>query len=426
MLVKDVLGQHTSEEQFAEWVDAIRTSLPCAEELVVYLPEQHSLYTGRSTKATMRMRGYILAAFEQVGLPDSALPYVLEELENGRDAYLVAAAAKALRGFATPMGELAPYLITAIHNIKYVDDALSFESYRPHWPVKNYTTALRELLRTLAWLGAEAESALAALQAWQDNDEELSRKIKNEIANVIHVIQSAKETEPARCCSSMDSQSGTGAAYDSCCSSVKLEALPVVAQRPEQASCCGDSTTNGEQQLASDIAKIEMEDQEGRLLKYDNYFGSHPAIVTFFYTRCENPNKCSLTITKLAHLQELIAGEGLEGKIQTAAFTYDPGFDLPARLKEYGEARGVVFDEHNRFFRVRDGLDQLQSYFQLGVNYNGSIVNRHRTELFILDQTGNISRSMARLQWDPQVVLDSVKTLMYGSGDSSCRAEVSA
>ena len=59
------------------------------------LPERISLYAGRSANETIRMRGYILAAFEQVELPDAALPYVLEELESGRDAYLVAAAARA-------------------------------------------------------------------------------------------------------------------------------------------------------------------------------------------------------------------------------------------------------------------------------------------------------------------------------------------
>ena len=66
------------------------------------LPERISLYDGRSANATIRMRGYILAAFEQTGLPEAALPYVLEELENGRDAYLTAGAARALRGLDTP------------------------------------------------------------------------------------------------------------------------------------------------------------------------------------------------------------------------------------------------------------------------------------------------------------------------------------
>jgi hypothetical protein len=38
------------------------------------------------------MRGWILIALSHVGLTDAALLFVLEELDTGRDAYLVAAA----------------------------------------------------------------------------------------------------------------------------------------------------------------------------------------------------------------------------------------------------------------------------------------------------------------------------------------------
>jgi protein SCO1/2 len=62
--------------------------------------------------------------------------------------------------------------------------------------------------------------------------------------------------------------------------------------------------------------------------------------VVFFYTRCDNPNKCSLTVTKLARLQKSIVEEQLEGLLRTAAITYDPAYDLPPRLKAYGDNRG--------------------------------------------------------------------------------------
>ena len=79
-------------------------------------------------------------------------------------------------------------------------------------------------------------------------------------------------------------------------------------------------------------------------------------MVAFFYTRCDNPNKCSLTITKLGRLQRRLADLGLDGRIQTAAITYDPEFDLPARLRAYGENRGVVFSPSDRLFRTRGAL----------------------------------------------------------------------
>lgn len=130
------LDQNTPEEHIAVLVHAVRQDPRHRDSLVELLPERISLYRGRSTNAIVRMRGYIMAAFEQVGLPDAALPYVLEELESGCDAYLVAAAARALRGLERPASHAVPFLLKAIENIKYADDAVSFESYWPRWPMQ--------------------------------------------------------------------------------------------------------------------------------------------------------------------------------------------------------------------------------------------------------------------------------------------------
>ena len=109
MLANRPLDKDTPEETIAELVDAVGRSPERRDLLVRLLPERLSLYEGRSTNETTRIRGYILAAFEQTGLPDAALPYVLEELENGRDAYLVAGAAKALRGLDSPTSRMTHF-----------------------------------------------------------------------------------------------------------------------------------------------------------------------------------------------------------------------------------------------------------------------------------------------------------------------------
>jgi protein SCO1/2 len=104
--------------------------------------------------------------------------------------------------------------------------------------------------------------------------------------------------------------------------------------------------------------------------------------------------------------------ERLEGLLKTAAITYDPEYDLPPTLKAYGENRGVAFGDDDRIFRTRNGFRRMQEYFQLGVNFTGSIVNRHRIELFILDSRGEIAVTFTRLQWDIQEVLEQAKALL--------------
>jgi protein SCO1 len=383
VLADHALDKNTPEESVAELVDAVRHSPERRDVLVQLLPERLSLYDGRSANATVRMRGYILAAFEQTGLPDAALPYVLEELENGRDAYLVAGAARALRGLDSPTSRVVPFLFEAVENIRYVDDALTFESYKPRWPITSYTTALTEIFRTFAWLSAHANSALPYLEALcAERSDEFSQPVRAEIENAIELIRA------------------DGRVAHDCCSTVTANPSLMVHGLQKN------------HRKGRYVGEIELEDQEGNTVTYGSFFSRKPSIVVFFYTRCDNPNKCSLTVTKLARLQRAIAAEELEGLLRTAAITYDPAYDLAPRLRAYGENRGIAFSDDNRMFRARTGFRELQEHFQLGVNFTGSTVNRHIIELFVLDSRGEIAIAFTRLQWDVREVLEQARALL--------------
>jgi protein SCO1/2 len=357
MPLGDAVGQGMPEEQIASLVDAVIEDPRRRDDLVELLPERSPLYAGRSASATVRMRGYAMAAFERVGLPEAALPYVLDELQNGRDAYLVAAAARALRGSGGPADDAVPFLLQAIENIRDADDAVTFDTYRPRWPVPVRTTAMDEIRQTLAWLGPQAEPG---------HD-----------GHCCHPPPAGAKESPVRRVSTL---------------------LSVTGLRP------GPRRS----EVPSDV---ELEDQDGRVLTYGAFFAVRPSVVAFFYTRCDNPNKCSLTISRLTELQRALATEGLRDRVQTAAITYDPEYDLAPRLRAYGENRGVTFGPRDRLLRTRTGFDLLERYFELGVNYGPAGVNRHRVELFLLDEQGRIAVTFARLRWDLQAVLGQARTL---------------
>jgi protein SCO1 len=381
---RQILDRNTSEDRISEWIDEIERSIGDRDLLLELLLERSDIYKDRSTNETIRIRGYILSKFEHLGLPDSAIPYVLEELESGRDAYLVAAAAKAVRGMANPSIQLIPFLFKAVENVKYIDDAVTFDSYKPQWPT-NYTTALTEIFKTFQWLGKLAESALIQLEDLHRDCQSFSVRNRTKIQETIDSIRASNQN----------------IAKKSCCDR-SIDLYPLVI------------STDRETKNTIVLSDIELEDQDGKRIKYDDFFVGMPSIVVFFYSRCNNPHKCSLTITKLAQLQQAISNHGLEQQLKTVAITYDPQYDVPTRLKAYGENRGIVFNERNRMFRTIDRFQELQDFFQLGVNFNHSIVNRHRIELFILDGRGEIITTFARLQWNIDRVIDSVKELLDG------------
>jgi protein SCO1/2 len=370
------LDHETSEQEFAEFVDRARRELD-SQRLVELLPERTPVYQGRSANTVNRMRGYLLAAFEAAGLPEEALPYVLEELESGRNAYLVAAAARALRGRESRSSDAVPFLLRAIENIKYADDAVSFDSYRPSWPAPGHATALQEIADTFAWLGSEASSARPVLRSLLEEPGVLSESARAKLESVV--------SEP-----SVGGSRRAVRASSPCCAHHAETARPDIHQIRTRTEV---------------PASVELEDQDGARVKFGEFFTSKPSVVAFFYTRCDNPNKCSLTITKLGRFQRRLADLGLDGRIQTAAITYDPEFDLPARLRAYGENRGVVFSPSDRLFRTKGALAPLEGYFELGVSFGATLVNQHRIELFLLDQQAQVVSALTRLQWDIEEVL---------------------
>ena len=368
----------STEQEFAEFVDRAKRELD-THRLVGLLPERSAVYQGRSANTVNRMRGYLLAAFEGVGLPEPALPYVFEELENGRDAYLVAAAAKALRGRESHDADAVPFLLKAVENIKYTDDAVSFDHYRPSWPLAGHTTALEEIATTVAGLGTAAMSARPALRSLLEESGVLSEAARATLESVVAGLPVDVNPASSACC-----------------------AHSVEAARPVSPEVKPPTEA---------LADVELEDQDGARVTFRDFFTGKPSVVAFFYTRCDNPNKCSLTITKLGRLQRRLAEIGLNGRIQVAAITYDPEFDLPIRLKAYGEMRGVVCGPSDRFFRTTGALTPVADCFELGVSFGGTLVNRHRIELFLLDEKGQIAGAFTRLQWNVAEVLAQAASL---------------
>lgn len=367
------VDQTTPAGHIARIVEASRPA--DSESLVALLNEGLSLYRGRSANEVSRIRGCILASFERVGLPISALPYVLEELESGHSAYLVAAAAIAVRGLDSPTAQVVPYLLRAIENIHLADDSVTFTT-RDSAP---QTTALEEVFHTLTWLGSHAAGSAPQVEVMLQSPEyQFSTAVKG----------------------------------------VAREALTAMAESAH--SCCGEDEApllvpvevRREQEDASVAVDVTFEDQDSSVTSYDAFFRGKPSVLAFFYTRCDNPNKCSLTITKLARLQALAAERGLREKIRVAAITYDPAYDLPPRMRAYGQNRGFQFTADDRMLRATGGFDAIRNRFDLGVNFSRTTVNRHRLELHVLDADGVIASSYLRLQWEPTKVLNVAQGLL--------------
>lgn len=386
-----------SESQFAALVDALAANPSQHEQLTDLLREEHPLYDQRGAATIVRMRGWILLAHARVGVSDAALLFVLEELDTGTDAYLVAAAAHALRSYRSPVAAFAPFIMRAITNIRYHDEPVSFEKYGEYAVSSTGTSPVRELLATLAWLGPHARGVLQELELLRSPRDGLPKKLHNDVNRTMRTIRGGNQVNHAD--------------TEECCT------LP---------NGLGNtlSWAFGFRRGCESIESIVFEDHESELITFSEFFQGHPSIVVFFYTRCDNPLKCSLTVTKLARIQKLLEEKNLDDQIQTAAITYDPAFDSPKRLRGYGENRGLRLNARHRMLRTKEGFSPLRSHFKLGVNFIESLVNRHRVEVYVLDAEGRIAASFERLHWDEQQVVNSTIEVLQEKTDEE-KSEIS-
>jgi len=362
-----------SEQSFATQIDALRRhGAPSAARLVPLLSVNHPVYNGRSTNSLNRMRAYVMAAFHDTGLPGEGIPYAVEILDTSYRPILVGAAARAVRGLAAPDARIADYLLRSIYNIWQNDQPVSYEAYEVKWPLKNYSTALSEILTSITWMGVSAQHLLPELETLRSAyKKRFNPHIRGAIDSCIEALTQL-----------------SGGPQKSCCSSAPLISC---AALPDKAKL--------------DISAVELEDQNGDKMKWGEYFHGQPAVVAFFYASCMNPRKCVQTIHNLAEIHKQILGSDLKGQVKLAAITYDAQQDSSAALKQYGQSKGVRFGLDIKMFRVPTQFENVIKRFNLGVNYAGSQVSDHRIELYLLDLKGQISCKFLRVQAKPKKVI---------------------
>ena len=188
-----------SELQFAALVDAVAADPARREQLTELLREDHPLYDQCGTATIVRMRGWVLLALARVGVSDAALIFVFEELDTGVDAYLVAAAARALRSYPRPSETLAPFVMRALANIRYRDEPVSFETYGEYAVSSTGTSPVHELLAALTWLGPHARGIVHELELLRA---QTRGRLRIDIDRTLFAIRGANQaiSDGAPCC----------------------------------------------------------------------------------------------------------------------------------------------------------------------------------------------------------------------------------
>lgn len=377
------LGSDTTTEDFVDLIDSLKSGGKSFNVLLLVelLSERHAIYKNRSSITSSRMRGYLLQAFHDIGMPSKGLPYLLEELETSFYPYIVAAAAKAVRGIKEPHPGIAAFLNKSIYNIWQADAIVNYSSYLGPYIGSEQTTALKEIFKSLQWLGGRAQYILPELYHLEAHlSENLSSENRTLLSACIHAIESSHPLE------------------QDCCT------IPIEIYTQNDLSVSETTTM--------DLSELILQNQDGIEWGWNDYFKGNYTVLSFFYTKCHNPRKCIQTIHNLVQVQKKLLKDKQYAGVQTAAITYDPEYDTSSVLKTYGERRKYYFNEQHNMFRVVSGMETLIETLNIGVNYKGNEVNVHRIEVYIVNPEGKIEKSFLRFQAADQLIMGALDELL--------------
>jgi len=368
---------HGSDDEVAAWIDSMRDTGK-AKALVPLLRHDNPIYAQRSTNEVIRIRGYLMATFAQIGLPDNGVNDLLAELDSAHSPYLVAGAAIGLRGSRKPIAPFMRALLDALQRLQYDDDAVCFEQFKPDWQRYVGKSALTELLLTVEKFSDQLPIHAKELQLLS-TETRLSTE-GHLICNRIVKLQRRYKTERK--------------VTDDCCR------LPVTRRRKFLSA-------------NRSFSGIRVQDQDGHFHILSELMKQKPTLLTFFYTRCDNVYRCSLTITRLGRLQKALKQAGSTQEVQVLAISFDPAFDFPFRMKAFAHHRGFQCNEQAMCLRVESGMEHLLGCLQPGVNFNDGLVNQHAVAFFLFDRFGFLERLISSIEWNEQQLVKDLAKLRH-------------
>ena len=180
-----------------------------------------------------------------------------------------------------------------------------------------------------------------------------------------------------------------------CCGGTDTPSFRV--ESPQPISLCPNTMT-----------RAVVEDQSEGRTPLLQLLRDRVSLVAFFYTRCMNPAKCSLTISQLANVARVASTHACGPSLNFLGISYDPDFDSPSRLYIFGRDRGFPFGDDARLTRCIAGWAAIRRMFDLRVGYNEATVNAHAREVFLVSRNLQAMRIDCERLSDPAILLDEI------------------
>ena len=176
-------------------------------------------------------------------------------------------------------------------------------------------------------------------------------------------------------------------------------------------------------QVGAEVPDFALVNQDGKPIHLAQYRGKALAL-TFIYTRCPDPDQCTLMSTNFAAIEKALQQEpALYQKTHLLSVSFDPDYDTPKVLRSYGAGHtGQYSTEKFQFWEFatgsKDQVKEIASYF--GLNYfkdaaSGEDKVIHSLRTAVIGPDGKLYKLYRGNDWKPDQVLSDLKSLAAGA-----------
>jgi protein SCO1/2 len=158
-----------------------------------------------------------------------------------------------------------------------------------------------------------------------------------------------------------------------------------------------------------EVPDFKLVNQSNRHIDLHQYRGK-TVILTFIYTRCPFPDFCPRMSGQFAELnRQLAADPKLYAKTHLLSISFDPGYDTPKVLTEYGHhwagEKPGVFDHWEFAVAASQDIPQIATFFGLTVIPEKDDVITHSLSTAVIAPDGKISRWYHGSDWQASDLL---------------------
>ena len=156
------------------------------------------------------------------------------------------------------------------------------------------------------------------------------------------------------------------------------------------------------------VPNFAMIDQKGDFLQIRELQGN-AFVLNFIFTRCKSATMCPAATMRMAELQDASKEENMKN-LHFVTVTFDPEFDSPGILRNYGESYGLENENFHLLTSTLETVDDLLRLFGiLTVEEDGTI--NHTMATLLIDANGRIAFRKEGSKWTIDEFLEEIKAL---------------